>query len=65
MQHLGTDNGSSSPCWGKLEQNVSVHAPLMTGIVVSHNSGIHASKGNLVLSVQVGGFGNTLFALAS
>ena len=42
---------------------MSVHAPLMTGTVVSHNSRILVSKGNLVLSVQAGGTGNTLSAL--
>ena len=64
MQHPRTNAGSSSPCWGKEEQIASVHAPLMTGTMVSHNFGILASKGNPVSSVQVGGTGNTLSALA-
>ena len=51
MQHLETDTGSSGPCWGKEEQTASMHASLMTGTMVSHNSGIPASEGNLVSSV--------------
>ena len=65
MQHPGTDTGSPGPCWGKEEQTASVHAPLMIGIVVSHNSRIPTSKGNPVSSVQAGGTGNTLSARAS
>ena len=41
-----------------------VHAPLMIGIIVSYNSRIPVFEGNLVSSVQVGGIGNTLSALA-
>ena len=43
---------------------MSVHAPLMIGTVVSHNSGIPTSEGNPVSSFQDGGTGNTLSALA-
>ena len=43
---------------------MSVHAPLMTGTVVSCNFGIPVSEGNPVLSVHAGGTGNTLSALA-
>ena len=63
MQHLGTDTVFHGPWWGKEEQIASVHAPLMTGTVVSHNSGIPASEANSVSSVQVGGIGNTPFVL--
>ena len=63
-QHFRTDTGSFGLCWGKEEQIAFVHAPLMTGIMVSHNSEIPASKGNLVSSVQASGTGNTLSALA-
>ena len=42
---------------------MSVHAPLMTGTVVSHIFEIPASEGNLVSSVQAGGAKNTLSAL--
>ena len=41
-----------------------MHAPLMIGIVVSHNSEILASEGNPILSVQAGGTRNTLSTLA-
>ena len=65
MQHPGTDPGSFGPCWGNKEQTASVHALLMTGTVVSHNSWIPAFEGNPVLSVQAGGTGNTLSSLAN
>ena len=42
---------------------MSVLSPLMIGTVVSHNSGIHVSRGNPVYSVQAGGIGNTPFVL--
>ena len=58
VQHLGTDTGSLGPCWGKEEQIAFVHVPLMTGTMVSHNSGIPASRGNPALCVQAGGNGN-------
>ena len=64
MQHLGIDTSSSSPCWGKEEQTASVHASLMTRTVVSYNSGIPAFEGNPVSTVQAGGTGNTLSAMA-
>ena len=48
MQHLGTDIGSFGPYWGKKEQTVSVHVPLMTETVVSHNFGVPTSEGNPV-----------------
>ena len=63
MQHPRTDIGSLGPCWGKEEQVASVHVPLMTGTMVSHSSGIPASEGNPVSSVQAGSTGNTLSAL--
>ena len=63
MQHPRTDTNSSGPCWGREEQIVSVNAPMMTGTVVSHNSGILDNEGNLVSSVQAGGNGNTLSGL--
>ena len=65
MQHPGTDTGSPSPCWGKEEQTTSVHVPLMIETVVSHNSGVLASEGNPVYSVQAGDNGNTLSELTS
>ena len=55
MQRLGTDTGSLGPWWGREEQSESVNISLMTGIVVSHNSGIPASDGNPVSCVQAGG----------
>ena len=64
MQHPKTDIGSFGPCWGMEEQTASVHVPLMTGTVVSHNSGIPAPEGNPFSSAQAGGIGNTLSALA-
>ena len=48
MQHPGTDTVFLGPWWDREEQTTSVHVPLMTGTVVSHNSGILASEGNLV-----------------
>ena len=42
---------------------MSMHTPLTIGTVVSHNSGIPASKGNPVSSVQAGGIGNMLSTL--
>ena len=65
MQHLGTDTVFLDPWLGKEEQIASMHAPLMTVTVVSHNSGIHPSRGNPVSSVKAGGTGNTLSALDS
>ena len=58
MQHPGTDTSSSCPHWGEKEQIVFVHIPLMTGIVLSHNLGILASKGNPASYVQVDGSNN-------
>ena len=43
---------------------MSMYFPLMAGTVVSHNSGIPASKDNLASSVQVDGNGNFSLALA-
>ena len=63
MQHPGTNTVFLSQWWGREEQTTFVHAPLMTGIMVSYNSGIPASKGNPVSSVQASGTGNTLSAL--
>ena len=45
MQHLGINTAFPGPWWGREEQTTSVHVPLMTGTVVSHNSGIPASEG--------------------
>ena len=61
MQHPWTDVDSFGPCWGNEEQTASVHASLMNGTVVSHNSGIPTSEGNPVSSVQAGGTRNTLY----
>ena len=58
MQHPRTDICSPGPCWGKEEQTVSAHVPLMTGVVVSHNSGIPVSEGNPASYVQVDGSNN-------
>ena len=63
MQHPGIYTGSIDPCLVKEEQTASVYAPLMTRIMVSHNSGIPTSKGNPVSIVQDGGIGNTLSTL--
>ena len=63
MQHPGNDTGSPGPCWGKEEQTESVQVPLTTGVVVSHNSGIPASKGNPTSSVQADGSNNMSFVL--
>ena len=52
MQHLRTDTGSSGPHWGKKEQTVSMHVPLMTETVLSHNLGIPAFEGNPASYVQ-------------
>ena len=41
---------------------MSMHVPLMTETVVSHNFGIPAFEGNPISSVQAGGTRNTLFA---
>ena len=37
---------------------MSIHIPLMTGTMVSHNSGILASKGNPASCVQADGSSN-------
>ena len=42
----------SGPSWGKKEQTVSMDGPLVPETVVSHNSGIPASRGNPVSYVQ-------------
>ena len=64
MYHPGNDTVFLGPWRGKEEQTAFVHAPLMTGTMVSYNSGIPASKGNPFSSDQVGGTGNILSALA-
>ena len=51
-QYPVLETGSSGPSWGKKEQMVSVDAPLVPETVVSHNSRILASGGNLVSHVQ-------------
>ena len=53
------DTGSSCPCLDKEEQIASVCVPLTLETVVSHNSGILVSEGNLVSHVQAGDNGNT------
>ena len=63
MQHPVTTTCSPGPCWGNEEQTASMHVPLMTGTVVSHNSGILTSRGNPASCVQVGGNGNMSPAL--
>ena len=65
MQHSVTNTGSLGPWWGKEEQNESMHVPLMTETVVSHNFGIPASENNPVSCVQAGGNGNMSSTLAS
>ena len=64
MQHLRTDIDFPGPWRGKEEKIASVHAPLMNGTMVSYNSGIPASKGNPVSSVEAGGTRNTFSTLA-
>ena len=64
MQHLGTDIVSPGPYWGKEEQTSSAHVPLTTGDMVSHNSEILASTGNLASYVQADGNGNVSSVLA-
>ena len=61
MQHPGTDTAFPGPWQGREEQIASVQVPLMTGTVVSHNSGISAFEGDPIKSVQIGDTGNTLF----
>ena len=64
---LSTDTpgiGVSHPWWGREEQPESVNVPLMTGTGVSYNSGIPASEGNPVSSVQTGGNRNMSSTLA-
>ena len=63
MQHLGTDTGSLSPCWGKNKHTMSVHVPLMTGTMPSKNPGIFASEGNPASYVQANGNGNMSLVL--
>ena len=58
MQHPRTDTGFSGPHWGKKEQIVSVHVPLMIETVLSHNSRIPASEGNPTSYVQADGSNN-------
>ena len=48
MSYSETDTGSFVPCWGKKEQSMFECVSLMTGTVVSHNSGTSASVGNPV-----------------
>ena len=51
------------PMAGREEQTASLHAPLMIGNVVSHNSEILSSEGDPVSSVHASGTGNKLSAL--
>ena len=63
MQCPTTNIVSPDPWWGKEEQTVSVHVPLMTRTEVSHNFGILAFEDNLASSVQADGNGNMAPAL--
>ena len=65
MQHPATDIDSSDPYRGKKEQTVFVAFSLMTGTMVSQHSGISASRGNPVSSVQVCDNDSTSSALSS
>ena len=65
MQDPGTNTGSSGPYWGEKEQTVSAPVPLMTGTVLSHNSGIIASVDNLVSCAQADGNDSMSFAPSS
>ena len=58
MSYFETDTGSYSPYWGKKEQFVSECVSLMTGTVVSHNSGTSASMGNPTSCAQADDNGN-------
>ena len=51
-QYPAPETGPSGPSWGKKEQTMSVDAPLVPKTIMSHNSGILASRGNLVSHVQ-------------
>ena len=64
MFHPGIDIVFPGPWRGREEQTAYVHAPLMIGTMVSHNFRILAFEGNPISSVQAGGTGNTLSALA-
>ena len=64
MKCLANDIVSLGPWWGKEEQIVSMHVPLMTGIEVSHNLNIPTSEDNLVLGVQADGNGSIPLALS-
>ena len=64
VQHPRIDTGSSGPCWGKEEKTASVYTPLMTGTMMSHNCRIPTYEGNPVSSVQAGGIGNIVSAMA-
>ena len=52
------DTVSPGPWWGKGEQTASMYVLLMTGIGVSQNSRIPASKDNSASGVQADGNGN-------
>ena len=64
MQHPGIDIDSLGPCWGKEEQTASVHVPLTTGAMVSHNFGILTSTSNPASYVQADDNGNMSSVLA-
>ena len=65
MQHPGTDIDSPSPCWGKEEQTVFAHVPLMIGTMMSHNFEIPASVDNPVSYAQADGNGSMSSAPSS
>ena len=48
MPYFEVDTGSSGPRWCKKEQTLFECVSLMTGTMVSHNSGTSSSVGNPV-----------------
>ena len=64
MRYPRTDIGSLCPCWGKDEQPVAEHVPLMTRIELSHNSEILGFDGNPASYVQADGSGSMSSALS-
>ena len=63
VQYPMPETGPSGPSWGKKEQTVSVDAQLVLETVVSQNSRIPTSKGNLVSHVQAADNGSIYSAL--
>ena len=58
MQHPKTNVRSPDLYWDKKKHTVFVHVPLMTGTVVSHNTGIPAFEDNPASCVQADGSSN-------